>query len=189
VTFLDDAGERTITVIGERLAPTSADPLRWDELAECDAVYATAGDAEALRAARRARVLVATARVGSALAESGVQLDALVHSANDAGEQYHRGDLDPAPRLVVSTTGAAGGTYVGAEGRTGAWRACPLPAPRADTYGAGDCFAAGLTFGLAAGLGVEGALELAARCGAACVTGVGPYGSQLGAEELGPRPR
>src|SRR5436190_19970635 len=36
-TFTDDAGERTITVIGERLEPTHADPLPWDELAEMDA--------------------------------------------------------------------------------------------------------------------------------------------------------
>ena len=28
--FLDDHGERTITVIGERLGPSGADPLPWD---------------------------------------------------------------------------------------------------------------------------------------------------------------
>jgi ribokinase len=179
VTFLDDAGERTITVIGERLAPARADALRWEELATYDAVFATAGDPDALRAARQARVLVATPRVGPALAESGVELDALVYSATDPAERYTTGDLFPPPRLVVRTAGVDGGTYADSGGRTGVWRASALPGPRADAYGAGDAFAAGLTFGLGAGLGVDQALELAARCGAACATGAGPYGAQL----------
>ncbi|HWF36710.1 MAG TPA: PfkB family carbohydrate kinase [Solirubrobacteraceae bacterium] len=179
VTFVDDDGERTITVIGERLAPAGADALPWDELAACDGVYVTAGDAAALRAARRARVMVATPRVGPALAEAGVELDALVHSARDSGERYAPGELDPAPRLVVSTGGVSGGTFTAAEGRSGTWRAAPLPGPVVDTYGAGDSFAAGLTLGLAAGLEAEDALALAARCGAVCVTGEGPYGARL----------
>jgi ribokinase len=184
VTFIDDDGERTITVIGERLAPAGADEEPWDELAECDAVYVTAGDPEALRAARAARVLVATPRVGPALAESGIELDALVHSARDPGEPYAPGDLDPPPRLVVATGGVAGGTYTAAEGRTGSWRAAPVPGPVVDTYGAGDSFAAGLTLGLGAGLDVEAALALAARCAAVCVTGAGPYGARLDAASL-----
>jgi ribokinase len=186
VTFIDDEGERTITVIGERLAPVGADALPWDELGECDAVYVTAGDAEALRAARQARVLVATPRVGPALAESRVELDALVHSAGDPGEPYARGDLDPEPRLVVSTQGVAGGSYTALEGGQGTWQAAPLPGPVVDTYGAGDSFAAGLTLGLGAGLDVEAALALAARCGAVCVTGAGPYGARLDAAALRP---
>jgi ribokinase len=179
VTFIDDDGERTITVIGERLAPTGADPLPWEYLADCDAVYVTAGDPAALRAARRARVLVATPRVGPALAESGVELDALVHSGRDPGEPYAPGDLDPPPRLVVSTEGIDGGSFTAVEGRSGTWRAAELPGPVVDTYGAGDSFAAGLTLGLGAGLDVEAALALAARCGAVCVTGAGPYGARL----------
>jgi hypothetical protein len=51
-----------------------------------------------------------------------------------------------------------------ADGTTARWDASPLPGNPVDAYGAGDCFAAGLTFGLADGRGVEGALELAARC-------------------------
>ena len=185
VTFIDDGGERTITVIGERLAPVGADELPWDELAQCDAVYVTAGDPAALRAARCSRVLVATPRVGPALAESGVELDALVHSARDPGERYATGDLRPEPRLAVATAGGAGGTYATSEGTTGTWPAVPLPGPLADTYGAGDSFAAGLTFGLGAGLDVEAALDLAARCGAICVTGTGPYGAPLNAAAVG----
>ncbi len=49
----------------------------------------------------------------------------------------------------------------------------------ADAYGCGDSFAAGLTFGLAEGKPLEDALELAARCGAACATGHGAYAGQL----------
>ena len=49
----------------------------------------------------------------------------------------------------------------------------------ADSYGAGDSFAAGLTYGLGAGWAIEKAVELAARCGAACLTGRGPYEGQL----------
>jgi ribokinase len=186
ITFVDDGGERTITVIGERVAPVGADALPWDELAACDAVYVTAGDPAALRAARRARVLVATPRVGPALAQSGVQLDALVHSAQDPDERYCRGDLTAEPRLVVSTAGAAGGTYTDSEGGSGAWRAAAPPGPCVDTYGAGDSFAAGLTFGLGAGLDVGEALALAARCGAACVTGAGPFGARLDAVAADP---
>ena len=53
--------------------------------------------------------------------------------------------------------------------------AAPLPGPVRDAYGCGDSFAAGLTYGLGAGLAMPDALELGARCGAACLTGRGPY--------------
>jgi ribokinase len=46
-------------------------------------------------------------------------------------------------------------------------------------YGCGDSFAAGVTYGLGAGLPIGEALELGARCGAACATGRGPYAGQL----------
>jgi ribokinase len=48
-----------------------------------------------------------------------------------------------------------------------------------DAYGAGDSFAAGLAYGLAAFGDPEKAIELAARCGAAVLTGRGPYEGQL----------
>ena len=47
--FLDADGERTITVIGDRLVPLGTDALPWPRLAEADAVYFTGGDAGALR--------------------------------------------------------------------------------------------------------------------------------------------
>jgi ribokinase len=176
---LDGRGERTITVIGERLGPRGADPLPWEELAETDAVYFTAGDVAALRGARTARTLVSTPRGLGTLAEAGVELDALVASGSDAGERYEPGQLAPPPRAVVRTAGAAGGEWEVATER-GRWAATPLPGPVADAYGCGDSFAAGLTYGLGAGLDLSAALDLAARCGAACLTGRGPYAGQLG---------
>jgi ribokinase len=182
VTFLDDAGERTITTLGERLHPTRADLLPWDELADVDAVYFVGGDADALRAARQARVVVATARVAPVLESAHVQLDAVVGSGADERERYT--PLDPPPRHVVVTAGAQGGTWTAGEGRTGTWKAAPLPGPRADAHGCGDSFAGGLAFGLARGGGIDAALEIAARCGATCMTGHGPYERQLTAADL-----
>ena len=46
-TYLDAEGERTITVIGERLGPRHSDDLPWDELSEADGVYFVSGDAAA----------------------------------------------------------------------------------------------------------------------------------------------
>jgi ribokinase len=176
---VDAAGERTITVIGERLGPRAEDPLPWGELADTDAVYFTAGDPGAALAARTARTLVATARGLETLAGAGVELDALLASGKDPGERYAPGDLEPPPRLVVRTAGASGGEYEAGTGEHGHWVATPLPGPVSDLYGCGDSFAAGVTYGLGAGLPIAEALELGARCGAACATGRGPYAGQL----------
>jgi ribokinase len=178
-TYVDDDGERTITVIGERMTPREEDGLPLAELAACDAVYFTGGDAWALRAARRARVLVATPRALASLQDGAVELDALVGSGGDPSERYGPGDLDPAPRLVVRTAGEEGGSWEAADGRRGSYPAEPLPGPPVDSYGCGDSFAAGFTFALGAGLPLDEALTLAARCGAACLTGRGAYAGQL----------
>jgi ribokinase len=58
------------------------------------------------------------------------------------------------------------------------------PGPVVDRYGAGDSFAGGLTYALAAGLAPKEAVHLAARCGAAVVTGRGPFQTQLRAQDL-----
>ena len=72
-TFVDETGERTITVLGEKLRPKGGDSrLPWRELAGLDAAYFVSGDVEALQQARRARVLVATARELPTLREAGV---------------------------------------------------------------------------------------------------------------------
>ena len=176
---VDSAGERTITVIGDRLGPSADEPLPWDELDAADAVYFTAGDAGAAREARRARVLVSTARALGPLREAGVQIDVLVASARDTGERYAAGDLHPPPRHIVRTAGAAGGQHETPDGQKGEWHGTPLPGPVSDFYGCGDSFAAGLTYGLGAGMSIDDALDLGARCGAACATGRGPYEGQL----------
>jgi ribokinase len=177
--YTDANAERTITVMGERVGPRGDDPLPWSELNGIDGAYITAGDAHAVRAARGARTLVSTARAIGTLAEAAVRLDMLVSSSRDAGEQYAPGDIEPPPRLVARTTGVGGGWVEAPDGSITEWNAAPLPGPPVDTYGAGDCFAAGLTFGLAEGRATAEAVAIGARCGAACVTGRGPYAGQL----------
>jgi ribokinase len=184
VTLIERHGERTIITLGERLQPEVADPLPWDELAGIDAVYFTAGDVGALEAARRARVLVATSRALDVLSRADVRLDAVVASGRDPSERYDPKALRRRPGLVVLTDGARGGVFAAADGTRGRFDPVPPPGPLVDSYGGGDSFAAGLTFALAAGLEVPRALGLAARCGAWCVAGRGPYGNQLTAADL-----
>lgn len=184
VTHIDASGERTITVIGERLAPHAGDRLPWEELEDMDAVYFTAGDPDALRLARSARVLVATSRITRVIARAEIELDAIVGSALDPDEAYESGSLCPVPRLAVRTAGGNGGTFQVAGGESVPYAAVPLPGPIVDRYGAGDSFAGGLTYALGAGYGVEQAVAFAARCGAAAVTGRGPYGGQLESSTL-----
>jgi ribokinase len=181
---LDGDGERTITILGERIVPHGDDDLPWERLDGVDAVYFTGGDEGALRQARRARKLVATPRAYDTLRDAGVQLDALVRSAKDPGEQQAEEHLDPAPRLVVSTAGKEGGEWVGEDHTRNHWKAAELPGPKRDSYGAGDSFAAGLTFALGSDMGPEEALQLAARCGAHKLTGRAAYENQLTAAEL-----
>lgn len=174
-TYLEPSGERTITLVGEKLHPYRSDPLPWDELAEVDAVYFSAGDAEALRAARQARILVATTRELPTLAGAGIELDALVHSGTDPDEVYEPGQIEPEPKLVVTTRGREGGSFR-ARGRKGSYEGARLPGQVKDAYGAGDCFAAGLAFALARGDGVEEALAFASRRGAEAMTRRGMSG-------------
>ncbi len=200
VTLVDEAGERTITTFGPRLEPQGADtqeggprdgnpshgaaPERWSELAGVDALYFTAGDEAELRIARaRSRVLVASPRARDALG-GGVRLDALVLSGDDEIELRAAAPALEEAELVVWTEGARGGRYRRRDGTTGRWAAVALPGERADSYGCGDSFAAGLTYGLGAGLELADALALAARCGAVCLTGRGPYERQLSGSEL-----
>ena len=173
ITFVDGNRERTIIVIGDRHVAHRADSLPWEELASCDAVYITGGDAGALRAARAARVVVATSRILPLLREAAIDLDALVGSANDASETYAPGDLTPAPHLVVRTDGDRGGRYV-AGGVEHAYAAIPAVV-HGDSYGAGDTFAAGLTFALGEGLEPAEAIAFAAARAAEVIAVRGPY--------------
>ncbi len=178
VTLVDEAGERTITTFGSRLEPLGGDELPWSALGEMDAVYFTAGDLEALRAARAARTLLCSPRALDALGH-GVRVDALVLSAEDSIERREAARVLDEAELIVSTEGEHGGVYRRRDGTSGRWTAAIPPGDPVDSYGCGDSFAAGLTYGLATRLPLPDALDLAARCGAACLTGRGPYERQL----------
>jgi ribokinase len=173
-TFLDDDGERTISVIGRKLAPRGDDPLPWSELDDTGGVYFTGGDPAAVRQARRAHVLVASARELATLKQAAVELDVLIQSGSDEGERYQPGDLDPPPRMVVTTEGRGGGHFA-AGGHKGRWEAAPLPGPPVDAYGAGDSFAAALALALGEGRPPHEALAFAARCAAYALTVRGAF--------------
>jgi ribokinase len=167
-TLLDELGERTIVTVGDRLAPAACDPLEWGRIRTADGVYFTAGDAEALRLAREAPVVVASPRARGALLGQGPPVDALVFSAHDGSERDWAQQLATRTRLLVATEGARGGRWWGvSEGR---WSALPAPGPPRDAYGCGDSFAAGFTLGLASGAPLADAAALGARCGARCLT-------------------
>lgn len=167
----DPRGERTICVVGENLQPTAGDPLPWDELERVDGVYFTGGDPRTLQLARRAPLVVVTARRFDALVDSGIRADVLVGSGRDRGERVDLSRLDVQPDHVVVTNGAEGGTgYVAVE----------PPGPVVDTYGAGDTFVAGVLFGLASGWPLPEALRFAAEKAAEAVTWRGAYPTRDG---------
>lgn len=176
LTHVDEDGERTITVLGDKHLPSGEDgSLPWETLRGCAAVYFVSGDVAALAAARHCALLVATARELTTLRRAAVEVDVLVGSGEDAAERFESGELEPEPRIVVTTAGQLGGWIRPG----GPFRAAPLPGPVSDAYGCGDCFAAGLTYGLAAGMPVDEAVALGARCGVAVLTGRGAYEQQL----------
>lgn len=184
LTLVDPAGERTITTLGHRLEASGTDPLPWERLEEADAVYVTAGDAEAFAFARRARVMVVTSRVLEALLETDVVPDALVGSAGDPAEHVDVEMLPWRPPVLVLTEGRSGGRYETSSGGTGRFEGVEVRGLAGDAYGAGDSFAGGLAYALGAGWELERALASAARCGAACAGGRGPYAGQLAAADL-----
>jgi len=180
-THVDEDGERTITVLGDKLLPSGEDgSLPWEELRRCAAVYFVSGDVAAVRAARHCPLLVATARELATLRRAALEVDVLVGSGEDAAERFESGELEPEPRIVVTTAGQLGGWIRPG----GPFRAAPLPGPVSDAYGCGDCFTAGLTYGLAVGMPVDEAVALGAQCGAAVLTGRGAYGHQLTAGDV-----
>ncbi len=171
VTLLQDGGERTIVTIGERLEPLGSDKLEWDLLKQADGVYVTAGDRGAMHHARDAKVLVASPRARHGLADATIPVDALVFSASDEDECAWAKVVEARTRLLVATDGANGGSWRGeSEGR---WSPVPAPGPPRDSYGCGDSFAAGFTYGLAAGDPVADAAALGARLGAECLARIG----------------
>lgn len=168
LTMLEDGGERTIVTIGDRLDPHGSQPVDWDLLRDAGGVYVTAGDNEAFARALAAATVVASPRARTALHETGPRIDAIVFSARDADEREWAAAVADRARLLVATDGADGGRWWGeSEGR---WGPAPLPGPIRDSYGCGDSFAAGFTFGLATDRSVAEAAALGAECGARCLT-------------------
>ena len=176
---VDPRAERTITVVGRKVWPRASDSLPWEELTDADVVVLYCADAEAIRLARRAPVLVATARWWDTIAASGVRVDALVGSASDPEESRDLHQLDPTPDLLVMTHGSAGGTYTPRGGAPRNYDPAPPPGAIVDTYGCGDSFLAALAFALARGDGTEEAVGFAAVAGAAVATGRGALTTQL----------
>lgn len=178
VVLVTPDGERTIVVIGEPLHPRADDPLPWELLGSCDAVYFTAEDPEALRRCRAARRLVVTARRRGALVASGVRADVVVGSALDPREASALADYPHPPGALVLTQGAAGGRIERVDG----WERFPAPPPAriaGAAYGAGDSFAGALTWYLACGLPVAEACVRAGPHGAAVLAGLDPRATQL----------
>ncbi len=170
---IDSQDERTITVMGN-LKPSGLDTsLPWEKLALMDAVYFVSGDEASLKLARQAKVLVSTARILPLLKSTGIQLDALVTSSKDNAEAYNAGELAPPPRFVVTTEGVEGGRVdngVSYDAET------VSETDIVDTYGCGDSFAAGLTFGLGQGLELKEALKVATRSSADATKRRGAFG-------------
>jgi ribokinase len=178
VVMLTPDGERTILVLGEPLHPLRTDPLPWDLLAKCDAVYFTAQDPEILKAARAARRLVVTARRRAALVASGVRADVVVGSAYDAREASSLADYPVPPEYLVMTEGPAGGRVESATAvvRFGRGRS---PAAVRSSYGAGDSFTGALVYYLAAGMPIAAACAEAAHHGAAVLASADTLAAQL----------
>src|SRR4051794_8123018 len=82
-THVDAAGERTITVLGDKLLALGPLPLEGYDL-----VFFVSGDEAAVASARLAGFLAGTARELPTLRRARVELDLLVASANDPGERY-----------------------------------------------------------------------------------------------------
>ena len=88
-SLIDSGGERSITVIGERLAPNYKDNLDWNIFKKMDGIFITASDSEIFKKARIAGILCTTPRVGlNTINISNVFLDGLIGSNLDPGEAF-----------------------------------------------------------------------------------------------------
>lgn len=174
MTILDASGDRTIIVSAPNTYPRADDALGWEDLATCSAAYATCGEPSGIVEARRTPILVCSARQLDALVESGVRADVVIGSMSDRGEQIDFRILGRHTSAIVLTDGERGGRWMSTDD-SGIWQRQDLPGEPMDSYGAGDTFAAGLTYALGRGLGLHDAVEVAARWGAAAVCHRGPY--------------
>ncbi|MEI7521106.1 MAG: PfkB family carbohydrate kinase [Thermoleophilia bacterium] len=177
LTIIEPGGERTIMVVGARMQARASDLSGTDLLASADAVYYTGEDPELLRVAREARHLVVSGRRLADVAAAGIVVDVIVASANDPDESPAALPGALAPGAVVMTNGAAGGSIERHGAAMRRYAPAVQAAPNVDSYGCGDSFAAGLTVGLARGLGIDDAVAVGAAAGGLCATwrgGLGP---------------
>ena len=160
------AASSTSTATASARSPSSAsgsspqgdDDLPWDRLdgpTPCTSAAATRArsDRPGGPAARRdpARVRHAAGRGGQARRARAL--------GQRPGRAAGRARARPGARLVVSTAGKEGGEWVGKDHTHRHWKAAELPGPRRDAYGAGDSFAAGLTYALGADMRAGEALR------------------------------
>ena len=161
-SLIDSNGERSITVIGERLAPTYKDKLDWNLFEKMDGIFITASDSEIFKKARIADSLCTTPRVGiNIINKSNVFLDGLIGSNLDPGEVFSLSDISIKPKLIIKTEGENGGIlYPG-----GRYEALINTKQKIDSYGCGDAFAAGILYGLSSKWSIDKILSLAKLLG------------------------
>ena len=171
-SLIDKNGERSITIIGKRLAPSFNDDLDWNILSDMDGIFITAGDNKLIKKAREANILCTTPRVGIDFINlSQVNLDALISSNLDPDESFLISDLQKKPRYIIKTEGEKGGIYIPG----GRFNAIKTNTLEIDSYGCGDSFAAGIIYGLAANWPIEKAIKLGTVLGRNCIEHFGPY--------------
>ena len=171
-SLIDSNGERSITVIGERLAPTYKDKLDWNLFEKMDGIFITASDSEIFKKARIADSLCTTPRVGiNTINKSNVLLDGLIGSNLDPGEVFSLSDISIKPKLIIKTEGENGGIlYPG-----GRYEALINTKQKIDSYGCGDAFAAGILYGLSSKWSIDKILSLAKLLGRDASECFGPY--------------
>ena len=171
-SLIDSNGERSITVIGERLAPTNKDKLDWNLFEKMDGIFITASDSEIFKKARIADSLCTTPRVGiNIINKSNVFLDGLIGSNLDPGEVFSLSDISIKPKLIIKTEGENGGIlYPG-----GRYEALINAKQKIDSYGCGDAFAAGILYGLSSKWNIDKILSLAKLLGRDASECFGPY--------------
>tara|TARA_Y100001968_G_scaffold275714_1_gene269575 strand:- start:4035 stop:4874 length:840 start_codon:yes stop_codon:yes gene_type:complete len=172
ISFITKEGERSITVIGNRLEPNIKDGINWEDFDKYDGIFVSAADANLIRKARRAKKLIVTPRVGlSALMESRVEFDAVIGSEIDSYENKIMNKLSKEKTTVIKTKGEYGCKLVGGH----SYEAINIGKKKIDSYGCGDNFAAGFTVGSASNWGIEYSIALGSHCGAECAMKYGPY--------------
>ena len=153
-SLIDSNGERSITVIGERLAPSYKDKLDWNLFEKMDGIFITASDSGI-----------------NIINKSNVFLDGLIGSNLDPGEVFSLSDISIKPKLIIKTEGENGGIlYPG-----GRYEALINAKQKIDSYGCGDAFAAGILYGLSSKWSIDKILSLAKLLGRDASECFGPY--------------